>query len=104
MVLNDWNETTTSLNITGLTDGVYYIRVRAVDDHDAVSDWSNVEDFVVVLPTSPTGTTSATTPPPPFDPDILNLVLLVFSAGFTIILVMLVANYLRQRSSRRYQL
>jgi hypothetical protein len=103
MILNDWNATTTSLNISGLSDGVYYIRVRAVDDHDAVSDWSNVEDFVVMLSTSPTGTTSATTPPPPFDPDILNLVLLVFSGGFMIIIIMVVANYLRQRSSRKYQ-
>jgi hypothetical protein len=106
LILAEWNVTSTDKELTGLSDGVYHIRVRTVDDHDAVSPWSNVESFTVALSTgdvtSPTTTTSTT--PNPFDPAVLNLVLLVFAGGFTFIIVMVVANYLRQRSSRRYQL
>ncbi|MHA2002815.1 MAG: hypothetical protein ACW960_01805 [Candidatus Thorarchaeota archaeon] len=105
LILAEWNVTSTDKELTGLSDGVYHIRVRAVDDHDAVSPWSNAESFTVALSTgngtSPTTTT--TTTPNPFDPDVLNLVLLVFAGGFTFIIVMVVANYLRQRSSRKYQ-
>ncbi|MFX0054322.1 MAG: hypothetical protein ACFFAX_02445 [Promethearchaeota archaeon] len=108
LIIAEWNVTETDKELTGLSNGVYYIRVRAVDDHDAASQWSNVESFTILLSTgngtSPTITTpTPTTTPNPFDPDILNLVLLVFSGGFTIIIIMVVANYLRQRSSRRYQ-
>jgi hypothetical protein len=109
VILAEWNETTTSFNITDLDSGIYYIRVRAFDYHNVSSQWSNVESIeVIFIAPSPTTTTApsptTSTTPNPFDPDILNLVLLVFSGGFTIIIVMLVANYLRQRSSRRYQL
>jgi hypothetical protein len=109
VILAQWNETTTSFNITDLDSGIYYIRVRAFDYHNVSSQWSNVESIEVIFTAPPPTTTAAPTPtttttPNPFDPDILNLILLVFSGGFTIILVMLVANYLRQRSSRKYQL
>jgi hypothetical protein len=109
IILFEWNITTTSFNITELGSGVYYIRVSAFDYHNASSQWSNVESIEVILttatpPPTSTPTTPTTTTESPFDPDILNLVLLVFSGGFTIIIVMVVANYLRQRSSRRYQL
>jgi hypothetical protein len=108
LILAEWNVTSTDKELTGLSNGVYYIRVRAVDDHGAPSPWSNLESFTILLSpgtgtSSTTTTTASTTTPNPFDPDILNLVLLVFSGGFTIIIVMVVANYLRQRSSRRYQ-
>ncbi|MFW9801673.1 MAG: hypothetical protein ACFFFC_03435 [Candidatus Thorarchaeota archaeon] len=109
VVLAEWNETTTNFNITGLGSGVYFVRVRAFDYHNASSQWSNVESIEVILIAPPPTTTSTTTtptttvPPNPFDTDILSLVLLVFSGGFVIIIVMVVANYFRQRSSRRYQ-
>ncbi|MHA2356406.1 MAG: hypothetical protein ACXADC_14615 [Candidatus Thorarchaeota archaeon] len=111
LILAEWNVTSTDKELTGLSNGVYYIRVRAVDDHDAVSAWSNVESFVVELsatspttaPTRTTSTPTTTTPIQPFDPDILSLILLVFSGGFMIIIVVVVVNYFRQRSSRRYQ-
>ncbi|MFW9888509.1 MAG: fibronectin type III domain-containing protein [Candidatus Thorarchaeota archaeon] len=112
IVLAEWNETTTNFNITRLDSGVYFIRVRAFDYHNVSSQWSNVESIEVILTAPPPTTTSTTTttatptttvPPNPFDTDILNLILLVFSGGFTIIIIMVVANYFRQRSSRRYQ-
>jgi hypothetical protein len=103
VILFEWNETTTSFNITGLTSGIYYLRVRAFDYHDAPSEWSNVESIeldggIPTVPTTPTTTTTL-----PFDPAILNLILLIFSAGFVIILVLIAVNYLRQRSQKKYQ-
>ncbi|MFX1332291.1 MAG: hypothetical protein ACFE9W_12075 [Promethearchaeota archaeon] len=111
IVLAEWNETTTNFNITGLSSGVYFIRVRAFDYHNVSSQWSNVESIEVILlappptttSTPPTTTPTTTVPPNPFDTDILSLVLLVFSGGFVIIIVMVTANYLRQRSSKKYQ-
>jgi hypothetical protein len=106
----EWNETTTSFNITDLDYGIYYLRVRAFDYHNASSQWSNVESIEIsggipTVTTTPTTTTITitTTTTLPFDPAIMNMVLLIFSAGFVIILVLIAVNYLRQRSQKKYQ-
>ncbi len=57
-VLQEWNTTSTNQAITGLTDGTYYFRVRALDNEDNPSPWSNQETINVEIP-------STTTPPPP---------------------------------------
>ncbi len=36
-----------SHNVTDLTDGTYYFRVRAVDDYDLASDWSDTVDIQI---------------------------------------------------------
>ncbi|MHA2210593.1 MAG: fibronectin type III domain-containing protein, partial [Candidatus Thorarchaeota archaeon] len=62
VILFEWNETTTSFNVTELDSGVYYLRVRAVDFHNASSQWSNVESIEVILTAPhPTTTTTPTT-------------------------------------------
>ncbi|MFQ5832271.1 MAG: hypothetical protein ACE5H4_06200 [Candidatus Thorarchaeota archaeon] len=60
------------------------------------------ESFEVMLgSTSPTATTTTTTPI--FDPDILSLVVLVLTVGFMVIVILVIVNYMRQRTQRRYQ-
>jgi len=44
-----YNVTGATRTITGLTNGTYYFRVRAVDVWDLASDWSNVEDIKVEI-------------------------------------------------------
>ena len=101
-----WNTTDLSFNVTGLSNGVYYLRVRAIDDHDAVSSWSNVESIEIELgatsstqPTNPsTGLTTS-----PFNPDILNLVFLIVSVGFMVLIIIIVVAIIRQRGASRRQ-
>jgi hypothetical protein len=57
-IQQEWNITTTSYAVSGLTDGTYYFRVRAFDNDDASSVWSNSESITVEISTP-------TTPPPP---------------------------------------
>lgn len=107
MILAEWNVTGTNRQLTGFSNGIYYFRVRTVDDHGATSTWSNVESVEILLdiPTT-TSTFPSTTVPTtgtPFDPDILSLVFLIVTGGFMIILILLVANHLRTKSQRRYQ-
>ena len=47
--INTYNVSDTSRTVTGLTNGTYYFRVRAVDDYDLASGWSNVEDITVEI-------------------------------------------------------
>jgi len=96
LILNEWNVTTTDRELTGLSNGVYYFRVRTVDDHGAVSAWSNIEYIEVLVGASTTTTT------PPFDPNILNLVFLIVTGGFVVILILIVSSYLKSRSRGRY--
>jgi hypothetical protein len=103
LILGEWNVTGIDRELTGLSNGVYYFRVRTVDDHGAVSAWSNTESIEILAGTPTITTTTGTTTTLPFDPDILSLVLLIFSAGFVIIIVMIGASYLRQRSQKKYQ-
>jgi hypothetical protein len=103
-----WNTTELSFNVTGLSNGVYYLRARAIDDHDAVSPWSDVESIEVILSTTPptsttTPTTSGTPTASPFDPEILNLVFLIVTGGVVVIIILIVYNYYKQRSQRRYK-
>jgi hypothetical protein len=106
-IFGEWNTTELSFNVTGLSNGVYYLRVRAIDDHDAASPWSDVESIEIQL-----GTTSPTVPPQPttspttgspFDPDILNLVFLITTAGSLVIIIIVVLAIVRQRSRARRQ-
>jgi len=103
LILGEWNVTGTDRDFAGLSNGVYYFRVRTVDDHDAVSAWSNTESIEINSGVPTATTTPTTTTTLPFDPDILNMVLLIFSAGFVVILVLIAVNYLRQRSQKKYQ-
>lgn len=107
LILGEWNVTLTDRQMSGLSNGVYYFRVRTVDDHGAVSVWSNIEDIEILIQTTtiatPTTSTTPTEPASPFDPDILNFVILVIVGGFMIILIMVTVSYVRQRSQRRYQ-
>jgi hypothetical protein len=110
LILTQWNVTATDRELTGLSNGIYYLRVRTVDDHGAESAWSNVEsiEVLVELPTTTTSTTATTTSTTTsgtvsvFDPNILNLVFLIVTGGFVIILVLVVYNYFRQKSQSRY--
>ena len=109
-IWGDWNSTDLSYNVTGLASGIYYFRVRAFDDHGAVSPWSDVESIEVILGTiTPTSTTTATTSPTsptdgsPFDPEILNLVFLAVSMGSLAIILIIVIAIVRQRSRTRSQ-
>jgi len=113
VILGEWNETTTGFNITDLDSGIYYIRVRAIDQHNTSSQWSNVESIEVILTTptptptpipTPTSPTSPTTGGP-FDPDILNLVFLITTIGSLVIIIIVVVSIIRQRSraQRKYQ-
>ncbi|MFX1265532.1 MAG: hypothetical protein ACFFH0_09150, partial [Promethearchaeota archaeon] len=103
LILGEWNLTGTDRDFTGLSNGVYYFRVRTVDDHDAVSTWSNIESIEINSGVPTATTTPTTTTTLPFDPAILNMVLLIFSAGFVAILVLIAVNYMRQRSQKKYQ-
>ncbi|MFW9800740.1 MAG: hypothetical protein ACFFD9_09905, partial [Candidatus Thorarchaeota archaeon] len=102
LILAEWNVTETDRELTGLSNGVYHFRVRTVDDHDAVSAWSNTESVEVMLG-SATPTTTTTTMTSLFDPDILSLVVLVLTMGFMAIVILVIVNYMRQRTQRRYQ-
>jgi hypothetical protein len=101
LVLGEWNLTGTHRELTGLSNGVYYFRVRTVDDHGAVSAWSNVElvEISVELSTSPTTTGI----PTPFDPNILSLVVLIVTGGVVVIIILIIYNHFKQRSRRQYK-
>lgn len=47
--INTYNVSGLTRTVTGLTNGTYYFRVRAVDIWDLASDWSNVEDIKVEI-------------------------------------------------------
>jgi hypothetical protein len=59
-ILDSWGPTGTSQMITGLSNGTYYFRVRAVDDDGVWGAWSATDSIVVAIPP----TTPTTTPPP----------------------------------------
>lgn len=48
--INSYNTTELSQIVTGLTNGTYYFRVRAVDTHDLPSAWSDIVDITVEIP------------------------------------------------------
>jgi len=63
-ITDEWNVTSTSKDVSGLTDGTYYFRVRAIDDDDAPSGWSNIESITVSILTTTTTTGGTPTIPP----------------------------------------
>jgi hypothetical protein len=109
VILHEWNETSTSFNITDLGSGIYYIRVRAFDYHGVSSQWSNVESIEIILTTTTSGTTSTTETTSTggvttlFSPDIMSVVLLVVTGGTFAIIILIVYSYVKQRSHSRYQ-
>ncbi len=120
LLLGEWNETETDKDLTGLSNGVYYFRVRAVDDHGAASLWSNVESVEIILTTSTSTTTTTTTTSTTtsttttatsngtttasfYDPALHSLVLLIVTGGTMAVIVMIVWSYVRQRSRPGYQ-
>ncbi len=60
-ILQEWNSTSTSQGLTELTNATYYFRVRAIDNEESPSNWSNIESITVAIPPS---TTPPPTPPP----------------------------------------
>jgi len=48
--MNTYNVSGLTQTVTGLTNGTYYFRVRAVDDYDLPSDWSATVDIEVEIP------------------------------------------------------
>jgi hypothetical protein len=129
LILGEHNVTLTEREFTGLSNGVYYFRVLAVDGHGAYGNWSNVESIEIQVSATTTTTTPSTTPtngtttstngatgltptdtttPPttdggPFDPDLLSLVVLIVTGGSMLIIVVIVITIIRQRSSARQQ-
>jgi predicted phage tail protein len=53
VLLDEWNTSVTNQAVTGLADGDYYFHVRAVDDHNDTSSWSNTESISVAIPNQP---------------------------------------------------
>ncbi|MFW9843303.1 MAG: hypothetical protein ACFFEV_01875, partial [Candidatus Thorarchaeota archaeon] len=49
-ILGKWNSTVTEKEITILENGTYYFRVQAVDNHEALSIWSNIESIDIGIP------------------------------------------------------
>lgn len=60
-ILQEWNTTQTSQPVTNLSNGTYYFRIRAIDNEENPSDWSNTESITVAIPPP----TTPTPPPPP---------------------------------------
>ncbi len=56
VVLATYPTTNTNYTVSAPTSGLFFFRVRAVDDDGAYSDWSNVEDIII---------TGGLPPPPP---------------------------------------
>ncbi len=48
--INSYNVSGLSQVVSGLTNGTYYFRVRAVDNYDVASTWSDVVDIEVEIP------------------------------------------------------
>lgn len=48
--INSYNVTGLSRVVTGLTNGTYYFRVRAVDTYDLASSWSDIVDIKIEIP------------------------------------------------------
>jgi hypothetical protein len=68
VVFGRWNASLTEKDISGLSNGTYYFRVRSVDDHEAKSIWSNIESISVEIPvdlSSPEFTSLQHSPPSP---------------------------------------
>ena len=122
LILGQWNATASQRDFAGMSNGIYYFRVLAVDDHGALGPWSNVQSIEIQ-------TSSTTTTPPPttttttdttttdttttttgtitistiFSPDILNLVFLIVSVGSMVIIILIVVTIIRQRGGFRRQ-
>jgi len=48
-----WTTNDTSIQVTGLHDGVYYFRVRARDDNGLYGPWSNIQKVAITIPPTP---------------------------------------------------
>lgn len=91
LITAEWNTSLTNRPITGLTNGTYYFRVRAIDNNGEPSDWSNVESITVAI-------SEPTTPPPP-PPPIPGFPLEAVLVALAFALATLVG--IRRRSARK---
>jgi hypothetical protein len=131
LILDEWNVTVSDRAFTSMSNGIYYFRVCAVDDHGALSDWSNFESVEIQVssttttpPTTTTTTDTTTTTTtdttttdttttgtgstpttPTFDPEILNMVFLLITMGSMAIIIIIVVAIIKQRATarRKYQ-
>ena len=126
LILGQWNVTESQRDFTAISNGIYYFRVLAVDDHGALGPWSNVQSIEIQTTSTTTTTTTTTTitttttttttdttttttttgtgtMPTIFSPDILNLVFLVVSVGSMALIIIIVVAIIRQRSAARRQ-
>jgi hypothetical protein len=91
-----WSPTGTFQDIEWPHNGTYYFRVRAVDDDDEASAWSNIEDIEIAIPATPTTPTTTTTPTDSIPP-IPGFPLATLVIGITIALSV---AYLTRRKKR----
>jgi hypothetical protein len=80
-ILNTWNPSVANRPLTGLSNGTYYFRVRAVDDDGVSSTWSNTESIEVAIPPF-----TPTPPPIPGFPVAAIAIGVVLGLGGSIIL------------------
>lgn len=52
-ILSTWLPTNNFYDVSGLTNGTYYFRVRAIDDDDEAGPWSYTVDIQIYLPELP---------------------------------------------------
>lgn len=91
IILREDNATSTTTTLFGLTDGVYHFRVQSVDNDNAVSVYSNIQNITVEI-------AQITIPPPPFN--WLFLITIAGVVGVVIIISVVVIYFVRFRKSK----
>lgn len=81
-IADTWNPTGTSQPVTGLTNGTYFFRVRAIDDDGLNGSWSNIHDIEVAIPPTTTTTPTPTPTPPPIPGFPLEAIVIAVIAAF----------------------
>ncbi len=74
-ILDSFNLTTIIIQATGLAEGIYYFRVRAFDDEDTPSQWSNIESIEIQIPVITPPPTPPVIPGFPFEALLVGLAL-----------------------------
>ncbi len=91
IILREDNATSTTTTLFGLTDGVYHFRVHAVDNDNAVSIYSNIQNITVEI-------AQITLPPPP--DNWLLLITIAGVVGVVIIILVVIVYFIRFRKAK----